>query len=585
MASDLRGFSLRSLIASGGVGVYVGAASLFLNILALALPLALLQVYDRIIPNASHGTLAMLMLGVLAAVVLEGVLRVARAVMLSWAGVQFEHRAGCDAFARIMAAPSDELEQKGAGELLERLAGLPTVREVFSEHWTLLVCDLPFVVLFLAVIGVIAGWLVVAPLAVLLAVVLSAARGSKRIRKALQAFNQVRDRRQNFSIEVIQGIHGVKSMAMEAQMVQRYARLQEAVAEASHSVTAANSAALNLGAGYSQVATLAVVTFGAMLVVEHHLSVGGLAACTMLTSRALQPVQKAVALWTRFQTATLMRERFASIYDLAQEPHPAEPVSRPVEGAVRLSGIGLTLGDGAVLFNGLDLEVAPGERIAIVGDNGSGKSTLLRLIAGSARADAGDVLLDGIPVESWDKAALAEQGIAYVPQYGELFRGTIVENLTMFRPALRKEALRIARELGLDEVVFRLPQGYHTRVGDGSSDALPRGIIQRIAVVRALATRPKVLLFDEANATMDGAGDEKLRQYLANVDRGCTMILVTLRPSMQKMVDRVLTIKDGRLVDPKALEAAARPALARQSPLATLNLTPVAAATPVGDPA
>lgn len=583
MTGGARAFSLRRLITSGGVGIHVVLASLFLNLLALALPLALLQVYDRIIPNAAHGTLAMLLLGVLAAVLLEALLRTARAVLLSWAGVQFEHRAATEAFARVMAAPADELEHRGAGELLERMAGLPTVREVFAEHWTLLACDLPFVALFLGVMWLIAGWLVLAPAAILAAIVVTGALGADRVRKAIQTFNQVRDRRQNFSIEVIQGIHAVKSMAMESQMVQRYARLQEAVAEASHAVTAGNSTAMSVGTAYSQLATLVVVTAGASMVVDHHLSVGGLAACTMLTSRALQPVQKAVALWTRFQTAKLMRERFATIFDLPVEPAPAMAASGPVQGSVVLRDVSLAVGDGEELFRALDLSVMPGERIAIVGDNGSGKSSLLRLIAGGLRPSSGEVLLDGFPVADWDKEALANEGIAYVPQHGELFRGTIIENLTMFRPHLRKEALRIARELGLDEVVFRLPQGYHTRVGDGSSDALPRGIVQRIAVARALATKPRVLLFDEANATMDGGGDERLRRYLAGMGRDCTMILVTLRPSLQKMVDRLLMIEGGHLVESQAVAGAKLLPATPAPPVPTFSRQPVA--TPAGKPA
>lgn len=543
---------LRELADTKGVKGYVGVASVMLNVLALAMPLALLQIYDRIIPNSSQGTLVILMAGVATAVILEALLRVARSEIVGWAGVKFEHRAGCEAFGRIMSTPADELERTGAGELIERLSGLPTVREVFSEQWTLLLCDLPFVALYLGAIAYVAGWLVLAPTALLAGFVAFAWFSTRSVSKAITDFNTVRDRRQNFNIEIIHGIHAVKSMAMEGQMIQRYARLQESVARANHQVVLGNSKALAVGQAFSQLLTLAVVVGGGWLVVNGHLTVGGLSACTLLAGRALQPVQKAVAMWTRFQTARLMRERFASVLELPSEARPAQAAPAVQEGAVSLRNVSFGYGaEGAELFQGLNLEVKPGERVAIAGDNASGKSTLLRLILGAVAPGQGEVLIDGRPVSEYDPETLRGGPVAYVPQYSEMFRGTILDNLTMFRPHLRKQALAIAKDLGLDEVVYRLPGGYDTRVGDGSTEALPRGVTQRIAVVRALAPGPRVVLFDEANASMDGPGDEQLRNYLENLDRHCTMILVTLRPSLQKMADRVLVLK-GRQLEPKA---------------------------------
>lgn len=541
--------------------LYIGTASVFLNVLALALPLALLQIYDRIIPNTSLGTLSLLLAGVATAVILETVLRVARADIVGWSGVQFEHSSGCKAFAHILETPADELEKVGPGELIERLSGLPTIREVFSENWTLVVCDLPFVLLFLGAIAYVAGWLVLAPIVVLCGFVAFALSSDKASEKAITDFNAIRDRRQNFSIEVIQGVHSIKSMAMEAQMIQRYARLQEAVARTAHRLTQVNTHTLSTAGVFSQFLTLSVVVFGGMMVVDNALTVGGLSACTLLAGRALQPVQKAVGLWTRWQTARLMRSRFETVFDLPQEPRAAVPVVQPIVGGVELRGVTFQpVADAPPLFAGLNLTVAPGERVAIGGDNGSGKSTLLRLIHGSIGPNAGEVLLDGIAVTAHDRShLLRESGIAFVPQRGELMRGTILENLTMFRSERRREALRVASALGLDAVIYRLAHGYHTRVGDGSGDILPRGVIQRIAVVRALVTRPRVLLFDEANASMDGPGDEALRQFLEAMPRDTTLIMVSLRPSLQRLADRVLRIEDGRLA-PASAPAAPMPA-------------------------
>lgn len=527
---------------------FVFAGSVTLNLLALALPLALLQVYDRIIPNSSHGTLLLMIGGVAVVVMAEALMRVARADIISWMGAQIEHRAGCRAFGRLMGAPADELERTGAGELIERFSGLSMVREVFTEHWTLLACDLPFVLIYVVTIWYLAGWLVLAPLAMMALVVATAIRGSKVAEEAIEEFNSVRDRRQNFTIEAIHGIHSIKSMAMEAQMIQRLARLQDAVAKASHKVVLSNASVLSNGATFSQMSTLAVVIIGAVLVVDNHLTMGGLSACTLLTGRALQPVQKAVAMWGRFQNAQIMRQRFESLFELSPECPEGTPPLDIREGAVEFRDVTFGYGTGEPILKNVSLRIAPGERVAIAGDNGSGKSSLLRLMYGSMAPSQGQVLMDGQPVSGFDRNARKHGGIAYIPQRGELFRGTILDNMTMFQPGLRRDALRIARELGLDEVIFRLPQGYHTRIGDGSTEAMPRGVAQRLAVVRALTRQPRVILFDEANAAMDNQGDEHLRRYFEAMPRTTTLIMVTLRPSMQKLADRVLQIDNGTVV-------------------------------------
>lgn len=529
---------------------YVILASIFLNFLGLALPLALLQIYDRIIPNSSHGTLALLLAGVATAVMLEALLRVVRADVIGWMGAQFEHRAGCDAFRHVMGAPVDELERVGPGEVIERMSGLPTVREVFAEHWMLVLCDLPFVLLFLGLIAYLAGWVVLAPVAVLLLFVAFAAVTHDAHRKAILDFNQVRDRRQNFGIEVIHGIHSIKAMAMEAQMAQRYARLQEAVARHSHRVVLLNSNAQGVGGIFSQLVTMSVVVAGGLMVVDNALTVGGLSACMLLAGRALQPVQRAVSLWSRWESARIMRDRFATVFELPSEPRAAKPVASLISGRIAFEGVGLRAGgDGDTLFSNLDLSVAPGERLAIGGDNGSGKSTLIRLIHGSLPPSEGRILLDGIPVGEYDRdTLLRSHGIAMVPQRGELLRGTVLENMTMFRRERRKIALDLASALGLDDVIYRLANGYNTRVGDGATDLLSRGAVQRVAVVRALASQPRILLFDEANAAMDGPGDEKLRHLFERLPKDMTLVMVTLRPSLQKIADRVLRIEGGRLV-------------------------------------
>ncbi len=523
-------------------------SSLFMNVLALALPLALLQVYDRIVPNASRGTLVMLIAGVFTALVLEAILRVARSLITGWVGARFEHRAGCAAFNRLINSSLQDFERVGSGIHLERMSALRQVKEFYAGQAVTALLDLPFVVLFLGLIWMLGGHLVLVPITVLAVFGIAAVLRAQALRRAIDTYTQARDRRLNFTIEVLSGIHSVKSMAMESLMLRRFGRLQETSAQADYGVALQNASAMSTGVFFSQLTMIAVAAYGATLVVDNLITVGGLAACTLLSGRALQPLQRAVGLWTRFQTVRLARKRLKEIFSLPQEAIPEVPVSEPIDGALRLEGVRFRYGENLPdVIKGIDLDVVPGECVGIAGSNNSGKSTLLALMMGTLRATEGRVLIDGRPVERYDPHALKHGGIAYLPQQGELFQGTILENITMFRAEFTEDAMQVARLLGLDEVVAKLPFGYDTRVGDAAYESLPRGIRQRIAIARALVGEPRIVLFDEANTAVDGAGDAYLRLTLERLKGSSTLILITPRPSLLKLANRVFDLDDGRL--------------------------------------
>lgn len=210
-------------------------------------------------------------------------------------------------------------------------------------------------------------------------------------------------------------------------------------------------------------------------------------------------------------------------------------------------------------LRGVDLDVAAGETVAITGANGSGRSTLLGLIAGALRPTAGTVSFDGIDIAERDVRSLRRQ-IAYLPQDGALFRGTIMENLTLFRDGpIVDEAIRVALTLGLDEAVARLPEGFDTPVGDTTGYALPGGVRQRIAIARGFIGEHRVVLFDEANNTLDADADERLRTVLKEMKGKRTLVLVSYRPSILRLADRVLAIADGRLIARAPAAAGAAP--------------------------
>jgi ATP-binding cassette subfamily C protein LapB len=522
-------------------------ASLFLNILGLAMPMSLLQVYDRILPNKSTGTMVLLLLGVLGALTLESILNFCRSWVTGWVGARFEHKAGCEAMRRLVMTGIHHFEKEGSGVHLERINSLATVREFYAGQALLTILDLPFALLYLGLVYMMGGALVLVPLVLLFAFGFSAMHVGISLRDAIQKRITADDRRFNFIIEVLGGIHSVKAMSMEAQMVRRYERLQEACAEGYHRVALKSANALSVSSFFSQVTTIAVAAFGSLIVIDGSMTTGGLAACSLLAGRAMAPLQKALGVWTRFQTFLLARQRLDEVFKLPPEAGAGLPKMESVRGRLQLENVSFRFDEkGADVISEASITVEEGECVAILGGNGSGKTTLLTLMQGALAPTAGRVLIDGEDVSQYEPQSIREK-IAYLPQMGVLFQGTILQNITMFRPELEDIAVETAALLGLDEVVATMPMGFDSSVGDGAYDSLPRGIKQRIAIARALVNNPRIVLFDEANTAVDSAGDNFLRVWLERAKGKRTLILVTHRPSLVKLADRTYDLDRGRL--------------------------------------
>jgi len=525
----------------------LAVASLFLNVLGLALPMSLLQVYDRILPNHSTGTMVLLMAGVLGALVLESILNFGRSYITGWVGARFEHKAGCAAINRLMTTGIDSFEKEGSGVHLERLNSLAQVREFYAGQALLTLLDLPFALIYLALVAFMGGWLVLVPLVLLVAFAISAVSVGTKLREAIEKRMVADDRRFNFLIEVLGGIHSVKAMSMEAQMVRRYERLQESCAEGYYTVALRSASALGVSSFFSQLTTIAVAAFGSMIVMNGDMTTGGLAAASLLAGRAMSPIQKALGVWTRFQSFVLARGRLEKLFALPPEAPAGLPKMPAPKGRLELEAVSFKFGEKLPdVIKEASIVIEEGECIAIAGGNGSGKTTLLALMQGALRPTSGRLLVDGIDVTSYEPQSVRDQ-IAYLPQSGVLFQGTILQNITMFRSQYDDIAVETAGLLGLDEVVATMAFGFDTPVGDGAYDSLPRGIKQRIAIARALVHNPRIVLFDEANTAVDSAGDNFLRVWLERAKGKRTLVLVTHRPSLVKLADKVYDLDHGKL--------------------------------------
>lgn len=536
-------------------------ASLGVNLFSLALPMVVLQVYDRIIPNQATSTLLLLVLGMLVVLILDSILKTARAYLAGWIGARFEHRIGMESVEKILRADPRAVEAEAPGRHLDRLAGVDLVRDFYSSQASIAIIDLPFVALFLGLFFYIAGSLVLLPLLLLAVFSLSAAALGRGLHKALGERSVWDDRRYSFIIETLSGIHTIKSMAMERLIERRYERLMQSCSMAGMKTVYFSGLAQSLGSSFSQITMVSVVAVGSLYVIDGRLSIGGLAACTLLAGRAVQPVLRALGLWTRFQSIQVAEEKLAELDKyaprLSAEAADPEPFTQ-----LQFERVSFRFADeGRHLLRDMSLSVSPGEIIGIRGKNGSGKSTLLRLMMGALEPSLGRVLINGQDIaktgsEKW------RQDIAYLAQRPVLFDGSVMENITMFCDDQTDEALAIAKTLGLDKVFARYPEGFDTQIGARAVSNLAGGVGQSVAAARALLRRPKLILFDEANAAMDNTGDNLLREALLRHRADAAIVLISYRPSLLAIATSRFDLKEGRLVrvaldgDGKAKDAA-----------------------------
>jgi len=537
-----------SLIRRHGVTFFILVleATLVITLLALALPAALLQVYDRILPNMGVGTLTVLAITVAAAIALEALLRHVRGRLLARVAATSEVQAHRQAMERLLNAPLSALETHGNGYYAERLSAIGTLREAWSGPALQAMLDLPFALLYLVGIWYLAGPLVLVPLTILGCVGLLAALTGRRVRDAAHNLAVAEERRFNFLFDALNCIHAMKALGAEPLLERRYERLQSGSAQLRRTLMHSISAGQETGMLLAQAATVGVAAFGCQMVLNGQLSVGGLGACTMLVGRTMQPLLGGVALWSRLQSLAESRRRVAEIGALPQEPNIGLPPLQVRSGHILMQHVRFrTRGFSGGLFDDVSLEVKPGEIIGVTGANGSGRSTLLRLIAGDLQPECGRVVIDGQDLTQVNIGP-ARPLIALVQPDLALVRGTLLQNLTLHQPERETSALHFAAELGLDQVASMLPGGWHTPVGTAATP-LPRGAAQRIAVVRALVGGPRILLLDDITTQLDADSDARLAKLLAGLRGRVTVIIVTHRPSTLGIADRVFAIRDGHL--------------------------------------
>ena len=522
-----------------------------INILSLALPVMTLQVYDRILPNPGTGTLPVLIAGVCLAVVLEAVLRLCRAVVIGRAGAAYEHRMACDAMDKVLGADLSKLQSYGIGEHLHRMASVSKLKDFYNGYALTVYAEMAFVPLFFGLVLYIGGALAFVPASILVVFVVISVIQGHRVKKALQKREIADDQRFNFLIESLEGVHTLKAFALEKFFERRYEALEEQSCRENYHVTQETAKTFNVGAIFSNIMVVAVVSVGAIFVLNGMLTTGGLIAVLLLAGRMMQPIQKALSLWARYQDYTIARKHIEELMETPQHRtlESADVIDNSPQGRLSLNNLGYQYkGEDSFYLSNVSLQINRGDCVLISGGHGSGKTTLLKLIAGIYKATSGEIIVDGQNINMYRPEHLVRH-VGYIRTNPMIFRGTIRDNITCFGQTDETLAQEVAALLNIDKDVAKLPGGFDTFLNGNNTDSIPPGLKQRIAMVRVLAPKPRIILFDNADRSLDKEGYANIFSLLARLKNKTTIILVSEDRNIRGLADYHYHLKDGEFLE------------------------------------
>lgn len=522
-------------------------STLAINLLSLALPIMVLQIYDRIMTNHSVSTLYVLVVGVCIAITFEALLRIARAYTTSWSGMIYQYIMEANALHKYINAEPSKLKEEGTGKQIQNLESFNQLKDFYGGQTLVTLVDIPFAFVFLGLIFYLTGNLVFVPLALVTIFTLITWILGKKLMVALDQQDECDDARYNFIIESLQGIHSIKSYGVEPIFQRRYERLEEESSLSIYNSSVLSSMGYSFGILFNEIMAVAVVSFGAPMVIANELSTGSLIATVLLSGRLMQPIQKALLLWNQFQSYQLANDKAEKMFSIEQIDRINNSSQVKKIGRVKLTNVSFSEGENN-FFSNINLELKMPDSITIHGEHNSGKAILLKLIAGIIKPTTGEVFIDGLPATKFSSEDLVHH-VGFIDAENTMFQGTIMDNLTAFDESKIQEAMEISKILKLDQEIALLPHGYETKINDGFADTIAPGVKQRITIVRVLVNKPKIILFNNADKGLDRVGYNNLIKLLNLLKGQTTMILTSDDHNITNLSDRSYLLKDKQLIE------------------------------------
>ncbi|MEM6781076.1 MAG: type I secretion system permease/ATPase [Pseudomonadota bacterium] len=524
-------------------------AAVMVNLFALASPLFVMNVYDRVIPNNATETLYVLAVGVGIAYIFDFLLKQLRAVFLDHAGRKADVKISARLFEQMLGMTM-AARPASAGVMASHMREFETLRDFFTSATMAALIDLPFVFFFIALIAVIGGPIAFVPLVAVPIVIGVGLFMQGPLQKIIKDSMMESALKNALLFETVTGLETIKVQAAEGHTQRRWEELTDKASRTSVKSRKINSFTVNFAVFIQQMCSVGVVFVGYFLIKEGLLSMGALIACVILSGRALAPLAQIAGLLTRLQQS---KEALVQLDDMmkkeVERPAGTHFISLPdIKGHVEFRDVLFHYPEQTVpALNKLSFTIEPGEHVGVIGAVGSGKTTIERLLLNLFQPDSGSVQLDGTDVRQIDPGDL-RRNVGAVQQSPQLFYGSVRENITMgHETAPDRAVLRAAELAGVMEFLRDSQHGLDTQVGE-RGEALSGGQRQSVAIARALLYDPPVLILDEPTAAMDPASENRLRKRLHHLTEGRTTILITHKGSMLTLVDKLILIDRGRLV-------------------------------------
>ncbi len=524
-------------------------ASLLINLFALASPLFVMNVYDRVVPNHALETLWVLAIGVTIVYLFDFLMKSLRGYFIDTAGKRSDIILSATIFEKVLGIKM-EARPPSVGAFASNLHEFESFREFLTSATLTTLIDLPFLFIFIAVIYMLGGDLAFIPLAILPLAILGSLVIQGPLKKTINELFKISSQKGATLVESLTNLDSIKSTGAESQIQQQWEQTIGQISRLSLKSRFLSSIAVNFSTFLQQMSSVAVVVYGVYKISEGDLTTGGLIACTILTGRALAPVTQVASLLTRFHQA---KTSLGSLNNMMSMPVEREPgkkfLHRPTfKGAIEFKNVSFSYpGQPIKALDTVSFKINAGERVGFIGRIGSGKSSIEKLMMKLYEAQEGSILVDGTDIRQIDPSDLRRQ-IGYVPQDISLMFGSVKDNITLgSRYADDATILRAAEIAGVTNFVNKHPAGFDLPVGERGS-ALSGGQRQSIAVARALLLSPPIFIMDEPSNSMDNSTEEVFKQRFSEQLKSETLILVTHRSSLLTLVDRLIVLDGAKII-------------------------------------
>ena len=524
-------------------------ASFIINLFVLASPLFTMNVYDRVVPNNAVETLWVLALGVSVVYGIDLFLEFVRSYFLEIAGKKSDIIMSSILFERVMDMKFSN-KPKSVGSFASNLKEFDTVRNFFSSASLAAIVDLPFAVIFLIVTYFIGSYLVLVPIVIMIAILCYTFFIKDPLQNAIKSTFEASAMKNGILIESLSSLETIKTLGASGHVQWNWEEATGEIANRSIKSKIITTSITTVTSFLVQLNTIAIIVLGVYMIQDTHLTMGGLIAAVMLSSRAIAPMGQVASLAANFEQTKTAYQSLSKIMQMPVErPEGKKFVRRnSFDGKIEFKNVSFTYPDTTKgSLDRINFVIQPGEKVGIIGRNGSGKTTLQKIILGLYAPTEGSVLIDGIDINQIDPADL-RRNIGYVPQDVVLFKGTVRENIVQKAPYVDDmQIIKAAKVSGVDEYVNAHPLGFDMPVFE-RGDGISGGQRQSIAVARAFLLDSPIILLDEPTNSLDNTVESKLKANLKVNTVNKTMILVTHRTSMLDLVDRLIVMDNGKIL-------------------------------------